>query len=304
MQKVVVKDRLTGEMLEEKIYYGSLLRFLYGSTLASRCIGPPLIALLSKLPLMSMLVGWWKRQPITKKSIRTFIEEYGVDASEFRDPVDSFDSFNAFFIRKLKGDARPIAPGDGVAIVPADGRYLVYPDISRCDGFLVKGAMFSLENLLQNRELAKKYATGAMVMARLCPSDYHRNHFPVACIPGDTRSINGSLYSVNPIALLKNIRILTENKRTLCVLKSAEFGEALFLEVGATNVGSIHQTYTPHTLCAKGSEKGYFSFGGSTLILLFEAGKIVFEKDLVEASKQRIEMRCLMGQRLGTAAKT
>ena len=138
-----------------------------------------------------------------------------------------------------------------------------------------------------------------MVIARLCPIDYHRFHFPFSCTPSKSTLLNGALFSVNPLALKKNIRIFSENKRSLTSLKTDKFGDVLFIEVGATCVGGIFQTYTPNQAVVKGQEKGYFSFGGSSLILLFEPGRIHFDADLIEASKKKIEIRGLLGQSMG-----
>ena len=111
--------------------------------------------------------------------------------------------------------------------------------------------------------------------------------------------IRGSLFSVNPIALKKNIDIFTQNRRSVTVLDSPLFGKALFVEVGATCVGQIHQTYSPLQAVEKGGEKGYFAFGGSSIVMFFEPGSILLDQDLVDASKQKIEVRGLMGQSLG-----
>lgn len=139
-----------------------------------------------------------------------------------------------------------------------------------------------------------------MVLARLCPTDYHRYHFPVDCIPGKPQLINGPLFSVNPIALKQNIEILAKNKRKLCKLQSPEFGQVLFIEVGATNVGSINDTFVPGKSYRKGDEKGYFSFGASSLIILFEPNSIVLDADLIQSEK--IEIYCQMGQKMGKAS--
>ena len=92
--------------------------------------------------------------------------------------------------------------------------------------------------------------------------------------------INGWLYSVNPVAVKKNIQIFTQNKRALCELQTPAFGRVLYMEVGATTVGSIQETYQPGQWQCKGAEKGYFEFGGSALILLFAKNTIQFDEDL------------------------
>jgi phosphatidylserine decarboxylase len=227
------------------------------------------------------------------------VQKFGVDEKEFLLPIEAFNSFNDFFIRKLKPEARPIVGGSDMAVLPADGRYLVYPNIAEADGFVVKGKKFSLKDLLQCSTLAKRYEMGSMVIARLCPTDYHRFHFPCNCIPSAPFEIKGDLHSVNPLALRRRIEILSHNKRACTLLETESFGKVAFIEVGAMCVGSIHATYTPNAPYNKGDEKGYFSFGGSSLILLFEPNTIVFSEDLIAASKQKMEVLGLMGQSLG-----
>jgi phosphatidylserine decarboxylase len=137
-------------------------------------------------------------------------------------------------------------------------------------------------------------------MSRLCPVDYHRFHFPVGGVPEKPRIINGPLFSVSPIALRQNIRILSENKRALSIIRSPEFGEVLMLEIGATNVGSIEYTYLPGQPVQKGAEKGFFKFGGSSMITLFEPGKLRLATDLTENSRQQRELYARMGDRIGS----
>ena len=296
MKPIHYVDRATKRTCQEDVYGASYIKLLYGNGLETRFLGTPLAHLLARFPWFSAFYGWFQSRPNSVKKIAPFINKYGVDTSEFALDPEEFNSFNDFFIRHLKPEARPIAPGDTTAIIPADGRYLFYPQIDKADGFVVKGEKFDLESLLQDKKLAADYAQGSMVMARLCPTDYHRYHFPIDCIPGPTRFINGWLYSVNPAAIKKNIDIFTKNKRTLCVLNSANFGKVLFLEIGATCVGAIHETYVPGKHYLKGAEKGYFSFGASSLILLFPPNTIRFDQDLLDASAQHIEVKCLMGQ--------
>lgn len=289
-KKIYYIDRRTGEKREEKVYFERVLRFLYGNA-----FGRLLAMLLANLPFFSHIFGWWQRSSFTKSKILPFIQKYEIDVSEFEMPIPSYSSFDAFFTRKLKREARPLADG---LIAPADGRYLFYQNIETCDGFVVKGQKFSLEKLTGSPSVAVQYANGSMVIARLCPSDYHRFHFPCDCTPSVPRLINGTLYSVNPIALKQRIELLTENKRMVTKLTTENYGELLFIEIGATNVGSIHQTFTPNQPSRKGEEKGYFSFGGSSIILLFETNRIQFAEDLLTNSSEHIETLCLVGQPL------
>lgn len=299
MNDILYIDRVSKKELREKVYGKSFIEAMYGHGLLSTAVSVLLSPVVCKSSLLSRLYGFLQKSCLSQRKVKPFIEEFHIDTSEFLDPVDSFKSFNDFFIRKLKPGARPIAAGTDIAVLPADARYLFYPSIDQADGFVVKGKKFCLEELLQDKALAQRYSKGSMVIARLCPTDYHRFHFPCNCIPGETLHIGGGLASVNPLALRKNISILSQNKRTLTPLHTKNFGTILFIDVGATFVGEIHQTFTPNESYAKGDEKGYFSFGGSSLVLLFEPGKIQFDQDLVEISQKKIEVRGLLGQSMG-----
>lgn len=286
-------DRQTGELCEEQIYGEAAIRLTYGNGILAT-----VLRFIARQYWVSRLYGYLQKTRWSKKKVLPFIRDFAVDSSEFRDPVESFQSFNDFFVRHLRPGARPLAETD--AVIPADGRYLVVPNVSAAEQFFVKGQRLSLGELLGDEALAAEYANGSLVLGRLCPTDYHRYHFPCDTNAGTPRLINGPLYSVNPLALRRSIQILSENRRVLTELESDAFGRMLFLEVGATNVGSIRQTFTPGGHYSKGAEKGYFEFGGSAVILLFREKTIRFEADLIEASCNRLEMKCLLGQPLGS----
>lgn len=301
MSDIYYLDRLTGKLKKEEIYGKFFIESLYGSSLLSAFFSFLVLPFVARFPFFSFLYGRKQKSEKSKKKIIPFIRMFKVDVTEFMKPVEAFTSFNDFFIRKLKPSSRPIEQGDHVAVFPADGRHLFYPSIREADGFFIKGKKFDLKRLLQDECLFDLYKKGSLVISRLCPTDYHRFHFPCTCIPTQSKLINGPLYSVNPIALRKNIMILNENKRVMTELKTDIFGKVLFIEVGATFVGSIKQTYKPETLYKKGEEKGHFEFGGSCVILLFAPGAILFDQDLIESSKKCIEVKAKMGERFGVA---
>lgn len=296
MEEIVFFDRYTQELSTEKVYGDRELRWTYGSV-----AGRIALKLLIKRALFSRWYGWRMDQKATKSKIAPFVAQYGLDPDEFQDGIEDFSNFNEFFYRKLKPSARPIAPDPTVAVFPADGRHLCVPDISRAEGLFVKGEMFSLLELLQDQPLAEHYAAGSLLLSRLCPVDYHRFHFPASGIPNSPRRIKGPLYSVNPIALRQNIHILARNKRCITELHTEEFGRVLLLEIGATCVGSICQTFTPQARVSKGAEKGYFKFGGSSTVTIFEPGRIRFDQDLIEHSSQQRELYAHVGDSMGTA---
>lgn len=280
----------------EQIFGEGWLRFAYDNP-----AGRSLVWLLARRRLFSILYGWQMNKRVTGGKVLPFIVKYDLDVDEFAKSPFDFRTFNEFFCRALKPEARPIAPGPSVAVLPADGRHLAFPNVDEADGFYVKGLKFTLEDLLGDAELAARFAGGAMLISRLCPVDYHRFHFPVNGLPDEPRLIKGSLYSVNPIALRRNIRYLVENKRMLTLIESPEFGTVAMLEVGATNVGSIAQTFVQERVMQKGDEKGLFKFGGSCVITLFQRDRIKLADDLVTQSREHRETYARMGDVLGTA---
>ena len=232
-----------------------------------------------------------------------FIADYEIDAMEFAKSAFEFKTFNEFFHRALKPEARPVDAGAATAVLPADGRHLAFADVDAAEGFYVKGAKFTLGELLGDPGLAARFAGGSMLISRLCPSDYHRFHFPVSGVPGEARLIRGRLFSVSPIALRRQILYLVRNKRFVTLVESPEFGTVASVEVGATNVGSVTQTYIPGNPSRKGDEKGMFAFGGSCVITLFERGRIRFDADIVEQRAACVETYARMGDKLGMAAE-
>lgn len=290
-------NRLTQRTETEAVYGEGFLRFTYETAPGAL----PLHALVKRAAFSSWY-GSRMDAPASRAKVAPFLATYGVDVSEFAEPPESFSTFNEFFYRKLKPQARPITPAENAIAFPADGRHLVLPDIAACDSFFIKGVRFDLAALLGDAALAQRFTHGSLLISRLCPVDYHRFHFPCAGTPEAPRLINGPLYSVSPIALRKRPSILWENKREITLLRTPQLGDVLLLEIGATCVGSIVQTFTPGTPVAKGDEKGYFRFGGSCFITIFELGRIRFTDDLVEHSRAGREVYARMGDVAAIAA--
>jgi phosphatidylserine decarboxylase len=288
-------NRHSGQIESEDIFGEVWLRRAY-ETLPGRI----LLQLLVKRAAFSRFYGQRMSRPASRDRIAPFIEDFGLNPAEFAAPVESFASFNDFFSRKLKPGARPIA---GTPVVfPADGRHLGFAKASSIDAVFVKGQSFDLPALLDSADLAARHADGPLVLSRLCPVDYHRYHFPADGTPGPAKLLNGPLYSVSPVALRRNLSYLWQNKRVLTRFATESLGTILIIEVGATNVGSIRQTYTPHQPVSKGAEKGYFEFGGSSTITLFEPGTVQLADDLLEHSARQTELYAQMGTPLATRA--
>jgi phosphatidylserine decarboxylase len=290
-------NRHTGILETEQVYGEGFLRWSYGNPLGAISLNA-----FVKRPFFSAWYGRRMSTPASAARVVPFISQYQLDPNDFAEAPQTYRSFNEFFYRKLKPAARPIDADPTSVVFPADGRHLGFPCAADISGVFVKGQKFDLPALLGDTKLAARYAEGALILSRLCPVDYHRFHFPVAGVPGDTRLIRGPLFSVNPIALRQRLSYLWTNKRTLTHLTTENCGTVLCLEIGATCVGTITQTFTPGQAVTKGAEKGYFAFGGSSTLTLFEPGKIQLEPDLLENSARQIVLYARIGTRLGRLA--
>jgi len=143
-----------------------------------------------------------------------------------------------------------------------------------------------------------------MVIARLAPQDYHRFHSPVSGKIGKFVPIDGSYYTVNPVAIRSPLPVYCDNKRCLVEINTKNFDDVLYIAVGATLVGSIHWTVKEGQTVKKGEELGYFSFGGSTVLLFFQKDKKpAFDDDLVKNSEKQIETYIKMGDHINASKK-
>ncbi len=297
MQSICYYNRHTASYETEQVYGERFLRWTYGQPLGALALWA-----LVKRPAFS---AWYGRRMSTLQSaarVAPFIARYGLDPAEFANPPSSFRSFNEFFFRKLKPAARPIDPDEASVVFPADGRHLGFERASSIQDVFVKGQQFDLAALLGDAQLAARYAHGALVLSRLCPVDYHRFHFPVSGVAGEARPLGGPLFSVSPIALRKRLAYLWTNKRVVTPLVTERFGTVMIVEIGATCVGTIAQTFEPGQAVAKGSEKGYFAFGGSSTITLFEPGAVRLEADLAAHSARQTELYAKVGTRMAHCA--
>ena len=288
-------DRKTREKKQEKVAGFKLLEWIYQTKSGSIALESVL-----KRKLISSLYGRLQDVPFSSRKIKGFIEDLEIDMSEAKcEDISSYQTFNDFFIRELKAESRPISTNSEILVSPADGRVLAWQTIDINKLMQVKGFHYCLTDLLQDEALAEKYAQGSCLVIRLCPADYHRFHFPDSGIPSPPIKVKGHYYSVNPLALKKIPRLYCENKREFTLFQSDNFGDILIMEVGATFVGSIIQTYTPGKHIQKGAEKGYFKFGGSTLVILLEKDRVKLDEDILTYTEEGIETRIFMGEQIG-----
>jgi len=288
-------ERKSGQLMTEKVAGEKWLVWLYYNP-----VGEATLWTLAKRKMVSSIYGKMMDRTSSAKKIRPFINDFDIDMSGVQE--QELKNFNDFFTRKLKDKARPVDTSLNTVVSPADGKIMAYADISNSD-FIIKGFRFDVSSFLDNPALAQKYHDGALLVIRLTPVDYHRFHFPVSGHLTSSIKIEGDYYSVNPFALRKKAEIFCLNKREYTILSNPLFGDVIMAEVGATMVGSIVQTYKGSSVI-KGKEKGYFKFGGSTVVLLFEKSKIYIDRDLLINTANGYETAVKMGERIGEASPT
>jgi phosphatidylserine decarboxylase len=293
MEPILLYNRKTGSLEEEAVFERDVMKFFYGSRL-----GFFLTELLFKHRWATELYARLQHSPGSKPKIRRFVEDHGIDLDELARPVESFESFNEFFIRRLKPSARPIDRDPDNLISIADCRLSVYP-IREDAVYPVKAGHFGVARLLGDEEIAAAYSGGLCLIFRLAPVDYHRFGYVDDCEQSPVEAVNGFYRSVHPLSLRKMKAVFTENRRECCVLKTANFGEVIHIDVGATGVGRIVQHHPGGGRFVRGEEKGYFEFGGSTVILLLKQGAAKIDDDIVEHSGRGIETIVRYGEKIG-----
>ncbi|KAF9251782.1 hypothetical protein LCP9604111_1778 [Penicillium roqueforti] len=299
---ILVQDRITGQINEERmsVYVRLGIRLLYKG-IKSRDMEKKRIRRV--LRSLSVKQGRKYDDPASASQIKDFINFHQLDMSEVLMPLENFRNFNEFFYRALKPDARPCSAPDEPKIVvsPADCRSVVFDRLSDATSIWVKGREFSIERLLGNAypDDAARYRNGAVGVFRLAPQDYHRFHIPVDGIMGEPKTIEGEYYTVNPMAIRSALDVYGENVRILVPIDSVAHGRVMVVCVGAMMVGSTVITRTAGEKVSRAEELGYFKFGGSTLLVLFENGKLNFDKDLAENSKCALETLIRVGMSVG-----
>ncbi|WOL01555.1 phosphatidylserine decarboxylase proenzyme 2 isoform X2 [Canna indica] len=304
---ILVIDRRTKGLVEE-IIDGKIvlsMRAIYQSKVGFALIDAGVKELLQSI---SEKQGKKMDSVESAKDIPKFIEFFQgqINMDEAKHSVEHFKTFNEFFIRELKPGARPIAytECDDVAICAADCRLMAFNSVDDSLRFWIKGRKFSIQGLLGKDVCSSAFLDGSLVIFRLAPQDYHRFHVPVSGTIESFNEIPGHLYTVNPIAVnSKYCNVFTENKRVVSIISSTEFGKVAFVAIGATMVGSIKFTKNKGDYVHKGDEFGYFSFGGSTVICVFEKDAIQIDEDLLSNSERSLETLVFVGMSLGVSKK-
>ena len=302
---IFVQDRLTGIIVEEKmsVYVRLGIRLLYKGL--DKAKSKRVRLLLSSL---SKKQGKKFDSPLLKADIASFIKFHKLSLEDcLIDNPNDFPTFNEFFYRKLKPNARLIEDKENKGIVssPADCRCTVFDSVNDATNLWIKGRNFTLAKLFngnfQNLNKTNLYQADqcSLGIFRLAPQDYHRFHSPVAGTIGPIKYIDGEYYTVNPMAIRSELDVFGENVRSIIPIQTENYGTVIMIAVGAMMVGSICLTKQEGDSVERGEEVGYFKFGGSTIILLFDRTKFFFDGDLLSNSKSCIETLVRVGQSIG-----
>lgn len=268
------------------------LPFLY-KTAIGRLLLKPLTA-----PSLSRLCGRFLDSRLSAFLIKGFVKNNNINLEDYQ--TDGIKTFNQFFRRKIKDVLRPFDFTPENLSSPCDGLLSVW-NIEASNGTVipVKQSQYTVESLLQNKELAERYNGGLCLVFRLCVNHYHRYAYADSGKKGPNVFIPGILHTVRPIAL-ENFPVFVQNSREYTVIESSVFGPLVQMEVGAMLVGRI-VNHEEEAVVTRGTEKGFFEYGGSTIILLIEKDKIKMRKEIIENSLRSIETPVKMGEVIGSA---
>lgn len=292
-------NRHSGQIETEKVYGDAHVRWLYQTP-----TGQLLTRLLIKAPI-SKAYGAIQSLPISRNKIAPFVEQFGIDLNDFepapgRNRNDPYGSFNEFFIRTFIAGKRHFVTEPKVMPAFSEARYFAYESMSDDQTIPVKGRYLSAKALLARTRWEETFKDGPLLLARLCPVDYHRYHYPDNGKVLDYYRVHGKLHSVNPIALKEYADIFATNERQVTILETENFGKLAYVEVGAICVGKIVQSGSLEEF-KRGDEKGYFLFGGSTVIVLGEKGRWTPEADMLEFTQKGIETYLHLGEPVARA---
>ena len=287
-------DRETGEKKVEKVYGDFFVKLLYSSR-----VGGLVADGIFANRWVSKLAGAFQSSNLSRARISSFIRDFEIPMQEFE--TKSYTSFNDFFVRKFNLGTRPFVDDPSVLPAFAEARYLGFDKVGAHQKFPVKGKDLSAESVLGGLSFGPAFTGGPVLIARLCPVDYHRFHFPDDGMIRSDHRITGKFHSVNPVALRGKSDIFATNERHVNLLETEHFGKIAYVEVGALCVGKIVQSHPWSKPFKRGDEKGYFLFGASTVIIFGQPGKWVPDADILKNTADKMETFVKLGQSVGHA---
>ena len=275
------------KLIEEPEVGAGAIRFAYGNP-----FGRFLAKTILCRKFVSEFYAAWQKSGLSKRKAAKFMAQYHISVDDCTEQV--FPNFNAFFTRQRKDYVNQTAENELPAI--ADSKLTALPISADCR-FKIKGVPYTAEELLEDKALAAEYRGGLCLIFRLSPDDYHRYVYPDDGAQEPCRHIKGVLHTVNPIAA--DMKVYRRNKRTVQRLHTAHFGDVIQMEVGALLVGKIVNHAEDAADFSKLQEKGYFAYGGSTVILLLKKDVVRIDEDIWNYSAQGIETKVRLGERIG-----
>lgn len=267
-----------------------ILRFLY-NTVPGRLV---LKALTS--PLISKIGGAYMNCAISKIHIKGFIRNNGIDMSQYQE--EEYHCFNDCFTRRIISDNRPVDMDEDSFISPCDGRLSAYK-ITENANFCIKNSYYKVEDLIKDSDKAPDYKDGICLVFRLCVDDYHRYGNVDDGRIIENKYIKGRLHTVRPIAL-NRYPVFAQNSREYSIIKTNNFGTIAQIEVGALMIGRIKNHQASGEI-KKGTEKGMFLYGGSTIVILLEKDSVNLDSIYLENTANDIETKVKYGEKIGCA---
>jgi phosphatidylserine decarboxylase len=245
-------------------------------------------------PLYDWLLAAYQNSRFSAKKIPPFIRKHAIDMSEFE--PGPYRSYAEFFERRFRPGLRhfPTEPGSMGAF--AEARYMGWEKMDAHQEFPVKGHSLEAARILGSATLARSFAGGPVILARLSPMDYHHVHYFDDGRTGEHHRAAGRLWTVNWHALLNKPDILFRNERHINILDTANFGRMGFVEIGALSVGRIVQVHGVDAPYTRGQEKSVFRFGGSAIAVFGEPGRWRPTADLLENTAKGIETLLRLGE--------
>lgn len=256
-------------------------------------LGRPARSIMTK-PFVSALTGAYMDTRFSAGRIDGFVRRNGIDMNDYIDC--EYRCFNDFFTRSIKPEARPIDRDPDTLISPCDGYMSAYR-ISSDSVFSIKDSYYNVEDLVGGSDIAEEYLNGVCLVLRLGVENYHRYCYIDDGFKSRNYHIPGRYHPVQPIVVRRH-PVFIQNTREYCVLYTKNFGIVTQIEVGACLVGRIcnHQQAG---VIRRGEEKGYFSFGGSTIVLLFKEGAVDIPQEVFDATADGKEAMIKYGEAIG-----
>ncbi len=281
-----IYDRQKKTFYEEEQFGKRELNFLYYNF-----FGNILLKIFVR-PSFSKIFSIYYNSTFSKHKIPSFIKKYNICTEEYE--KSSYLSFNDFFTRKKKEQYIHKITDANVLISPADSKLTVY-HITQDLKINVKDNSYTIGELLKDEEFAKDFQNGLCLVFRLGVQDYHRYcHIADGKLIRE-KKIKGCLHTVSSISYKH--KIFSENKREYQVIQSDRIGIFVQMEVGALLVGEI--VNNKNKTVSIGEEKGYFSFGGSTIIVLIKENTILLDEDILKNALNEIEIKVKYAEKIG-----